>query len=130
MNIFDFRRRLIDDYAAYTRSFLQIRDPHLGKFVEGQLAAGVLWPEPLIQLNPSFEPGATVDELISQMLGIVYRAQAESKWERLKICASDECRWAFYDRSKNRGGTWCQMETCGNRINNRAYRGRRAGAAR
>ena len=81
-------------------------------------------------LDLDLEPAATVDELISQMLGIVYRAQAESKWERLKICASDECRWAFYDRSKNRGGTWCQMETCGNLINNRAYRSRRAGAAR
>ena len=64
MNIFAFRRRLIDDYAAYTRSFLQIRDPHLREFVEGQLQAGVLWPEPLIQLNPSFEPGATIDELV------------------------------------------------------------------
>ena len=64
MNIFAFRRRLIDDYAAYTRSFLQIRDPHLREFVEGQLQASVLWPEPLIQLNPSFEPGATIDELV------------------------------------------------------------------
>lgn len=80
-------------------------------------------------LELDLEPVATVDELISQMLGIVYRAQLESNWSRLKICASDECRWAFYDGSKNRGGTWCQMETCGNRINNRAYRNRRAGAA-
>jgi len=70
------------------------------------------------------EPAASVDEVIAQMLGIVYRAQLESQWERLKICASDECRWAFYDSSRNRGGTWCQMETCGNRMNNRAYRSR------
>ena len=32
--------RLIDDYAAYTGSFIQIRDPHLRAFVEGQLDAG------------------------------------------------------------------------------------------
>src|SRR3954451_18557503 len=86
MNIFDFRRRLIDDYAAYTRSFLQIRDPHLGKFVEGQLAAGVLWPEPLIQLNPSFEPGATVDELVRDGVlhtecGRVFRVKPEPQGE-------------------------------------------------
>ena len=29
-----------------------------------------------------------------------------------------------YDSSRNRGGTWCQMEVCGNRIKNRHYRER------
>lgn len=53
------------------------------------------------------------------MIGLVFAAQLESRWERLKICASDECRWAFYDSSRNRRGTWCQMEACGNRIKNR-----------
>ena len=42
------------------------------------------------------------------MVGIVFAAQLESEWPRLKICASDECRWAFYDSSRNRSGTWCQ----------------------
>ncbi len=66
MNIFDFRQRLIDDYAAYTRSFIQIRDPHVRQYVNAQLEAGVLWPDPLIQLNPSFEPGATIDQLVAE----------------------------------------------------------------
>ena len=66
MNIFDFRRRLIDDYAAYTRSFIQIRDPQIREYVDSQLEAGVLWPDPLIQLNPSFEPGATIDQLVAE----------------------------------------------------------------
>jgi predicted RNA-binding Zn ribbon-like protein len=70
-------------------------------------------------------PAATIDGLISQMVGIVFQAQLESQWSRLKVCASDECRWAFFDSSRNKGGTWCQMETCGNRIKNRAYRRRR-----
>ncbi|MQA73422.1 MAG: hypothetical protein GEU88_03545 [Solirubrobacterales bacterium] len=60
------------------------------------------------------------------MVGIVFCAQLESQWSRLKVCASDECRWAFFDSSRNRGGTWCQMETCGNRIKSRAYRRRTA----
>lgn len=63
MNIFDFRQQLIDDYAAYTRSFIQIRDQRLDHFVREQLDAGTLWPESLIQLNPSFEPGAAIDDL-------------------------------------------------------------------
>jgi len=65
MDIFDFRRKLIDDYAAYTRSFITIREPNLRQFVQEQLEAGVLWPEPLIQLNPSFEPGDSIDDLVA-----------------------------------------------------------------
>ncbi len=66
MNIFVFRRQVIDDYAAYTRSFLQIRDRRIHNFVDEQLQAGVLWPDPLIQLNPAFEPGDSIDDLVRQ----------------------------------------------------------------
>ena len=75
-------------------------------------------------------PCRTVDELIAQMVGIVFESQLVDTWPRLKICASDECRWAFYDSSKNRSGTWCQMAECGNRIKNRAYRERLAARER
>jgi len=73
-------------------------------------------------------PATSIDELISQMIGIVFDAQRTALWPRLKVCAADECRWAFFDSSRNRGGTWCQMEVCGNRIKNRAYRRRRRDA--
>ncbi len=54
MNIFDFRNQLIGDYASYIKSFIQIRDPHISSYVQQKLQEGVLWPEPLIQLNPLF----------------------------------------------------------------------------
>jgi predicted RNA-binding Zn ribbon-like protein len=73
------------------------------------------------------EPPSTVDGVIAQMVGIIFQSQLESQWPRLKICAADDCRWAFYDRSRNRGGNWCQMGVCGNRAKNRAYRARQAG---
>ena len=76
-------------------------------------------------LGLDLSPPSTVDGVISQMVGIVFAAQLTDQWSRLKICASDECRWAFFDGSRNRGGTWCLMETCGNRIKNRAYRARK-----
>lgn len=65
MNIFDFRHRLVADYAAYTRGFIHVREPRLRAFIDGQLDAGVLWPEPLIQLNPAFEPGESIEELVA-----------------------------------------------------------------
>jgi predicted RNA-binding Zn ribbon-like protein len=80
-------------------------------------------------LSLDLSPATSVDGVISQMIGIVFQAQLEGQWSRLKVCASDECRWAFFDSSRNQGGTWCQMETCGNRVKNRTYR-RRASARR
>jgi ATP-dependent helicase YprA (DUF1998 family)/very-short-patch-repair endonuclease len=64
--IFDLRTQIIDDYASYVNSFLQIRDPPIQDFVQKRMAQGMLWPEPLIQLNPLFEPGESVDELVEQ----------------------------------------------------------------
>jgi len=59
------------------------------------------------------------------LLLIVHGAQQDESWSRLKICANDECRWAFYDRSRNRQGSWCSMASCGNRLKNRELRARR-----
>jgi predicted RNA-binding Zn ribbon-like protein len=53
---------------------------------------------------------------------------ADGTWDRLKICASDECQWAFFDASKNQSRTWCEWG-CGNRAKTRSYRSRRRAAA-
>lgn len=63
--------------------------------------------------------------LVGTVLAAVYRAQAQGLWPRLKVCAEDTCRWAFYDSSKNRSRTWCSMASCGNRAKSRTYRRRR-----
>ena len=63
MDVFKLRNRLIDDYRKYSTSFLRIGDDRIEKFVTSNLDAGALWPDPLIQLNPAFERGATIDEL-------------------------------------------------------------------
>ena len=51
----------------------------------------------------------------------------ERRLDRVKICPADDCRWAFYDTSRNRSRQWCSMEVCGNRAKARAHRAR-AGA--
>src|SRR6266446_5365706 len=71
MNIFEFRNQLVDDYASYINSFIQIRDPHVHNYVQQKLHEGVLWPEPLIQLNPLFARGESIDELVAQ--GVLHR---------------------------------------------------------
>lgn len=52
-----------------------------------------------------------------------HQAAVDDTWWRLKICASDDCEWAYYDRSKNRSRNWCEYG-CGNKIKTRAYRAR------
>lgn len=66
MNIFDFRDRLVRDYSDYVTSFIEIQDNRIRQKVEESFDAGILWPDPLIQLNPSFEPGGWVDDLVAE----------------------------------------------------------------
>ncbi len=61
---------------------------------------------------------------LAALLVPVARAAADGSWQRVKACRADDCRWAFYDRSRNRAGTWCDMTVCGNRTKVRAYRER------
>jgi len=68
MNVFELRQRLVDDYADYTRSFVVIRDPRIRELVDGELEAGLLWPDPIVQLNPAFELGGTIDDLVAEGL--------------------------------------------------------------
>jgi predicted RNA-binding Zn ribbon-like protein len=59
---------------------------------------------------------------LAQLLVPVAHAAADGSWARVKACAADDCQWAFYDRSRNRSGRWCDMAVCGNRTKVRAYR--------
>jgi hypothetical protein len=52
MDVFELRRRLIDDYRAYVTSFISIRDERIRQKVDDELADGWLRPDPRIGLNP------------------------------------------------------------------------------
>ena len=57
----------------------------------------------------------------------IRRCSEDGTWRRLKVCARDTCRWAFYDASRNQVRRWCSMAGCGNHIKmRRAYRVRKA----
>jgi predicted RNA-binding Zn ribbon-like protein len=82
--------------------------------------------------RPDLEPraeGGLVERIVGRLLAEVVRAEAEGKWERLKACRNEGCLWAFYDASKNRSGSWCNMDVCGARHKMRAYRERKSGSS-
>lgn len=63
MNVFQTHSEIVSDYATYIRSFLKINDPAIRHTVEEALNQGKLWPEPLLQFNPSFEMYGSLEKL-------------------------------------------------------------------
>ena len=72
MDIFAFRDGVIRDYREFVEGFLEIRDPRLREHVRRTLDSGALWPDPLLQLNPSFAPGRAVAQLVAD--GVLHPA--------------------------------------------------------
>ena len=64
------------------------------------------------------------EDPLARIVAVAFGAILEGTWPRLKACRN--CKWAFYDYSKNRAASWCSMQLCGNRLKTRAYRSRRA----
>ena len=72
MNVFKLHKSLIRDYDSYIGSFINIRDQRISGYVKDMLSQGLLWPEPLIQLNPSFKLAKKIDELVEA--GVLHHA--------------------------------------------------------
>lgn len=66
LDIFNLRDEVIGDYREYIESFLKIRDERVQAFVHQELEQGELWPDPLVQLNPSYRQGVNVPALVNQ----------------------------------------------------------------
>ncbi len=64
-NIFDLHKDILDDYKSYIDGFLNIADPKILDTVRSEFDSGNLYPEPLIQFNPSFESGGKVEDLVN-----------------------------------------------------------------
>lgn len=88
---------------------------------------------PLVLQHQPADPASTCDAA----LAIVADALSDGTWTRLKACP--DCRWAFYDHTRNASRTWCGMtaggpqgRACGSIAKTRTYRqrGRRVAATR
>jgi predicted RNA-binding Zn ribbon-like protein len=76
-----------------------------------------------LELLPVGEVG--LGHAIGRLVSIVFAAQQDGTWSRLKACA--ECHWALYDHTKNYSASWCGSQ-CGARVRSRRYRQRRHGS--
>ena len=65
-NIFDLHKDILTDYKLYIDSFINIADPKIRETVTREFDSGNLYPEPLVQFNPSFESGGKVEDLVNK----------------------------------------------------------------
>ena len=68
MQIFEFRDEVVGDYREYIESFISIADPRIRQAVDQALQIGLLWRDPLVQINPNFAPGKKIDDLVAEEL--------------------------------------------------------------
>jgi predicted RNA-binding Zn ribbon-like protein len=83
------------------------------------------------QMDRGMVLGAARDDALAGLSPIVaeiYDGSIRGTLDRLKMCAAEECRRVFFDRSKPATRRWCMSNLCGNRIKTRTYRERHRNA--
>ena len=79
MKAFELDRRVVESYAAFTRSFSSPRAEDIRSSVDAQYSAGRFWPDALLSLNPAFAHGSTSAELAAQGIILPETAQVFRK---------------------------------------------------
>ena len=87
LDAFDLRDEVIETYRDYVEGFIKIADPRVSSEVQTALESGGLWPDPWVQVNPTYHLEADTDELISRGTFVPE--------VRPSFSSSDEA-WQFY----------------------------------
>lgn len=113
------RRVLLGDASAVAE--LDRVLPRLASATPGLAVAGG-------RVTAGLRPAAVAADVapLQLVLMALWRAAGSGELERLKVCADERCRLAFYDRSRNRSRAWCTGGECGNRNRVARHRARRS----
>lgn len=73
-----------------------------------------------VEIDPERGPqlaavGVGLNAIVAALLSIAHDAIVAGTWKRMRACRRSDCRWVYYDRSKNGSRAWCSMSGCGNR---------------
>ena len=68
MDIFKVHKNIITDYSSYISSFLDISDKRIKDSVNEYFKSQKLWPQELIQFNPSFEIAGDINDFVNSGL--------------------------------------------------------------
>ena len=65
LDVFALRDSVVDEYKRFATSFTTIHAPDIREQVEAIYAGNRYWPEPLIQINPSYKRSTDVGALVA-----------------------------------------------------------------
>lgn len=65
MDVFEYRNAVVSDYRDFSTSFARPLAQDIKSFVSDCHESGRYWPAPLIQINPAYVSGSTVEELVA-----------------------------------------------------------------
>lgn len=65
-NVFKFRDQLVEEYSAFSKSFVSISASDIKSTVAHEYVKGRYWPQPLIQINPNYQRKGTVQDLAKE----------------------------------------------------------------
>lgn len=122
-------RALRDALREVIDAVVEARRPVPAAFdlVNGALAAGT---GPRLELDGAtvrvgHRHGASaVDDALAALAAPIVGELGSGRPDRFRTCASETCRWAFYDASPTGRRRWCNMKTCGNRAKAARHRQR------
>ena len=66
LDVFSLRDTVLGEYKKFATSFTTIFAEDIRRQVEAIYAKDRFWPEPLIQINPSFKRTTTIDKLVAE----------------------------------------------------------------
>lgn len=66
LDVFSLRDFVVNDYRQFATSFTTIHADDIRQQVEAIYAKGTYWPQPLIQINPSYRVGKDVQTLVNE----------------------------------------------------------------
>ena len=83
LDVFALRDSVVCEYKRFATSFTTIHAPDIREQVEGIHAGDRYWPEPLIQINPSYKCSTDVGALVESGVldpgcADIFRAKGDS----------------------------------------------------
>src|SRR5262249_26540270 len=117
------------DLRSALRSFLELPPAQRGNIAVARRLTAASRDFPLTltvagegTVTLAAAPGSNaLGRVVAELCGLA----KTDRLARLKACASEQCHWIFFDRSKPANRHWCSSNVCGNRQKTRDYRRRR-----
>ena len=68
MDVFNLDKFVIDQYRDFSRSFTKIKSPEISSKVNALYDDKRFWPEPLLQINPHYSSGGSIQDFVNEGL--------------------------------------------------------------